>query len=260
MVTKLTNVDFDKLVILGIEEVYGFSRSNGELLFAFDQIKSGELSGNNDVLYAEGKRGVRLATLKNNKTSSFSCENGYVIASALAAQWGSKVQEATAEAKVNVRRAYYVKLNADKTTLNLPSAPVEGSLKFIYLCNPDQSKKESLALTTGFTVADKLVTLADEGVAGETYLCVYDEAVDVAKRIVNDGESFSEDVELIINILGQDVCTDLQYLIQAKMPKASVSGEWSLSMGNDPAVHSFQAEAMLDVCSIDKTQCEFIIC
>lgn len=256
-VTKLTNVDFDKIVMLGIEEVFGFSRATGELRFAFDQVKSGELGGNNDVTYAEGKRGVRLATLKNNKTSTFSCENGYVIASALATQLGSEVEIGTEENKIKVRRAEHVVLGEDGTSLKMSATPVANSMKFVYLCNSDMTKKEAI---DGFTVEGDVATLNAAGVAGETYLCIYDEEVAVAKRIVNDGETFAEDVELVINMLGQDICSGVQYLVQCVMPKASVSGEWNFSLGNDPAVHNFSAEAMLDVCSTTKELCEFIIC
>lgn len=258
-VTKLTSVDFDKIVMLGIEEVFGFSRSTGELRFAFDQIKSGELGGNNDVTYAEGKRGVRLATLKNNKTNTFSCENGYVIASALATQLGATIEMGSEENKIKVRRAEHVKLGEDKKTLTLSAAPVENTLKYVYLCNGDLTKKEAIAADK-FGVAEKVVTLTEEGISDDVYLCIYDEEVTVAKRIVNDGESFAEDVELVINMLGQDICSGVQYLVQCIMPKASVAGEWSLSLGNDPAVHNFNAEAMLDVCSTESELCEFIIC
>lgn len=259
-ITKLTSVDFDNLIILGFEEVYGFNRSTGELDFMFDQIKSGELSGTHDTSYSEGKRGVRLATLKKNKTSKFTCENGYVVASALAKQLGGAIETASESSKVNVRRAEYVKLGAATTVLNLSSTPVDGSVKHIYLLNSDKTKKKSLDPTTDFTIADKVITLKTAGIEGDLYLCVYDEAVTVAKRFVNDGESFSSDEELIINLIGEDSCTSSQYLIQCRMPKASVSGEWSLNVGSDPAVHSFTAEASLDVCSTESELCEFIIC
>lgn len=252
-ITKLTNVDFDKIIMLGIEEVYAFDRSTGELKFAFDQIKSGELTGNNDVTYAEGKRGVRLATLKSNKTSGFNCENGYVVYSALATQMGAKIEEASEEAKIRVVRAELLAAADGKVTLS--AAPADDSLK-VYETNSDKTKK---AVVVGATNADKVVTIPD-ATAGEIYLCVYDEEVTVAKRVVNDGESFADDVKLVINMLGQDICTSQQYLIQCVMPKASISGEWNMSLGNDPAVHSFNAEAMLDVCSIDSELCEFILC
>lgn len=252
VVTKLTTVDFDKIVLLGIEEVYGFSRKDKSLLFAFDQPKSGELTGNNDVTYAEGKRGVRLATLKNNKTTGFSCENGYVIFSALGHQWGAEVEEATEDAPVRVRRVELLK--ATDAGVTLAAIPAEGSLQ-VYETNADKTKKAKVEATA----VEKAVTITDV-IAGDTYMCIYDEEVTVAKRIVNDGEKFAEDVELVINMLGQDICTELQYLIQCRMPKASVSGEWSLSLGSDPAVHNFQAEALLDVCSDTTELSELIIC
>lgn len=258
-VTKLTSVDFDKIIMLGIEEVYAFDRSTGELKFAFDQIKSGELTGNNDVTYAEGKRGVRLATLKSNKTSGFNCENGYVVYSALATQMGGKIEEASSTNKIKVVRAELLTAETLSTTDNnigvtLSVTPVAGSLK-VYETNSDKTKK---ALATATEVGTK-VTIAD-AVKGDVYLCVYEEEVEVGKRVVNDGESFADDVKLVINMLGQDICTSQQYLIQCIMPKASISGEWNMSLGNDPAVHSFSAEAMLDVCSTDNELCEFILC
>lgn len=264
-VNKLTNVDFDKIVMLGIEEVWGFSRANGELIFGFDQIKSGELSGANDTSYAEGKRGVRLATLKTNKTSSFTCENGYIIMSALAQQLGTEVEEASSSSKITVTRAEHIAVvDASSTkTLTLGGTPKGASLK-IYSTNSDKTKK-ALVSSEAYSISGTKVTLSGSGSeasaeAGDIYLCTYEEEVEVAKRIVNDGESFSEDVRLVINMLGQDICSGVQYLVQCIMPKASVSGEWSLSLGNDPAVHNFSAEASLDVCSTDNELCEFIVC
>ena len=251
-VTKLTNVDFDNITLLGIEEVYGFSRKDKSLLFAFDQPKSGELNGNNDVTYVEGKRGVRLGTLKRNKTTGFNCENAYVVYSALAHQWGSEVEEASETNPINVRRAEL--LTADDTGVTLSAKPVEGSLK-VYETNEDKTKKAVVEATN----SDADVTITDV-VKGETYLCVYDEAVSTAKRIINDGEKFSEDVELVINLLGQDICSGLQYLIQCRIFKAAVSGEWSLSFGSDPSVHNFSAEGMLDTCSGNTEISELILC
>lgn len=264
VVTKLNTVDFDKIVLLGIEEVYGFSRKDKSLLFAFDQPKSGELTGNNDVTYAEGKRGVRLATLKNNKTTGFSCENGYVVYSALAHQWGAEVEEATDEAPVKIRRIEFHK-GAASVELDARYA-IEGLQ--VYLANEDRTKKEQVAVTSntadsaaeGSTAKITTVTMPTDVDADAQYMFVYDELVHVAKRIVNSSEKFAEDVELVINMLGQHICDETQYLIQCRMPKASVSGEWNLSLGSDPAVHNFSAEAMYDVCQDEAMLSELIIC
>lgn len=254
MTTKLTSVDFDKLIIKSIEEIYAFSKSTSELLFAFDQIKSGELSGDNEVVYAEGKNGAQLAALKKSKTTKLTCENGYVVASALAGQFGSDVEAASSDNKFTVQRQENLPVDAEtKKVITLTETPVASSVKYIYLLNEDQTKKKTLAVTTDFTIQDKTVTLNEASAdAADRYLVIYDTEVDVAKRIINSGDTFSETVKVVVNMLGEDPCTKLDYLIQATMPSADVSGTWSLSVGDNPAVHNFEANAMINACSANK--------
>lgn len=259
--TKLQNTDFDKLIIKSIEEVFGFSKSTGELSFAFDQIKSGEFNGDNETVYAEGKQGVQLAALKRKKTTGFTCENGYVIASALAAQLGTTVEEASETNKLRVQRQAYLDVTDD--TITLEDTPVNNTIKYIYQLNADQTKKATFALTTDFTVEGKTITLTETAKAkvgdNKTFLVIYDTDVTIGKRIVNDGESYAETVKLVVNMLGEDPCTHASYLIQATMPSADVSGKFTIGVGNDPAVHNFEANALLDVCSQNKELITFVI-
>lgn len=253
----LTNTQFDKLVIKSIEELYAFSISTGELRFAFDQMKSAELSGDNETVYAEGKQGTTLASLKKKKSAKFSAENGFVVASALATQLGSDVEDASSTSKIRVQRQEYIEL-ASGTTLTLTDTPVEGSVKYIYLLNADMTKNKTLTLTTDFTVSDKTVTLKETPETG-TYLVIYDTDVSVAKRIINDGEKFSESVKLVINMLGEDPCTKEDFLVQTTIPVADLSGSFSLSVGDNPAVQKIEATAMLNVCSTNKELFSIVI-
>ena len=50
---RLTSSDFDKMIIESIDEVLAFDRDNDELLFMFDQIISGEITSENETIYAE---------------------------------------------------------------------------------------------------------------------------------------------------------------------------------------------------------------
>lgn len=247
----LTNTAFDKLIIKSIEELYAFSLATGELKFAFDQMKSAELSGDNETVYAEGKLGLTLATLKRKKTAKFTCENGFVIASAMASQLGADVEEASVSSKIVVQRQEYITVAAAATDITLTDTPVTGTLKYIYLLNSDLTKKKTFKLTDDYTVTGSKATFTTAPGAG-TYLAIYEAEVSVAKRIVNSGDKFSETVKLVINMLGEDPCTHEDYLIQTTIPSADVSGTFSLSVGNDPAVQSFEANAMLNVCSTDK--------
>ena len=156
-----------------------------------------------------------------------------------------------------MQRQEYIEL-ASGTTLTLTDTPVEGSVKYIYLLNADMTKNKTLTLTTDFTVSDKTVTLKETPATG-TYLVIYDTDVAVAKRIINDGEKFSESVKLVINMLGEDPCTKEDFLVQTTIPVADLSGSFSLSVGDNPAVQKIEATAMLNVCSTNKELFSIVI-
>ena len=329
---RLTSADFDKMIIESIDEVMAYDRGTGELKFWFDQIKSGELTSDAEVVYAEGRQGVQLAAFDRNKTAGFTCENGYVLASAIATQLGSDVITATDSAKLTIQVQDYFAQAAGTATIKrtdatdaaaeeypLSATPNVGSLKYVYKIGNDNSivakyevaaaetvstlpatpgaddvgKYYILATVTGsgdaetteyafyvvvnsgtaedpdyeavlvddpateadekfFVSGGDLAALLMEAETTNNYLAIYDTDVAIGKKIINRGDKFAGNVKLVINFVAQDPCDGNKYLMQAIMPNAKVSGSFSLSAGDDPAVQNFEATAMLDVCSIDK--------
>ena len=53
-------------------------------------------------------------------------------------------------------------------------------------------------------------------------------------------------------MLGEDPCTKEDFLVQATMPVADLSGSFSISVGDNPAVQKIEATAMQNVCSTNK--------
>lgn len=319
--TRLTSADFDKMIIESIDEVMAYDRGTGELKFWFDQIKSGELTSDAEVVYAEGRQGVQLAAFDRNKTAGFTCENGYVLASAIATQLGSDVITATDTAKLTIQvQDYFV--NAKNTTTikrtdgtasasqayPFSATPDLGTVKFVYQIGGDNSivKKydvgaipvydttpdtptaddlgnicvvksgsETVTYTpkiveesgSSYVWANLTITADNEMFAVDggnlvafltsnaedrNYLAIFDTDVSIGKKIINRGDKFAGNVKLVINFVAQDPCDGNKYLMQAIMPNAKVSGSFSLSAGDDPAVQNFEATAMLDVCSVNK--------
>ena len=337
--TRLTSADFDKMIIESIDEVMAYDRGTGELKFWFDQIKSGELTSDAEVVYAEGRQGVQLAAFDRNKTAGFTCENGYVLASAIATQLGSDVivAEDTDGGRLTIQvQDYFVQASGTDTIKRtdgtaaaaqgypFSAAPNTGTVKFVYQIGGDNSivkKFDMSAIEVTNELPDKATLTADDvgkkyilkstDTSGETpvvtytvkevydagtselhdydyrnvtitednemfavdaldetnitlvsflvdadetknYLAIYDTDVSIGKKIINRGDKFAGNVKLVINFVAQDPCDGNKYLMQAIMPNAKVSGSFSLSAGDDPAVQNFEATAMLDVCSIDK--------
>ena len=258
---RLDSYDFDKMIIESIDEVYCFDPQTNDLLFFFDQIKSGEITSEADVVYAEGRQGVQLAAFDRNKTAGFSCENGYVQAGALAVQLGSELENGTVAYEVMETVA-----NPDSTlaagVFTLAENPT-GNVKGVYLLGSDGTVTEKLAstkytqgTTTVETVTVGTITLDESVRVNNKYpssiLVYYNASTNTGKKIVNAGDKFSSNIKLVINFVAQEPCSGDKYLMQCIMPNAKASGTFSLSAGNDPAVHNFEATALLGICSEDK--------
>ena len=284
---RLKSAEFDKMIIESIDEVYCFDQGTDDLLFYFDQIKSGEITSESDVVYAEGRQGVQLAAFDRNKTAGFTCENGYVQAGAIAVQLGSDLENGTTKFDVmEILESQVDSSDPPVATGVFTATETPSKLIGVYLTNEDGSSKRRLDPseydlngknittikyvvdnTTGtyYLVDGKYTTVAPTGTyTGDMYsidttsagyeeiLAHYEASTAKGKKIINAGDKFSKNIKLVINFVAQEPCSGDKYLMQCIMPNAKASGSFSLSAGNDPAVHNFEATALLDVCSKDK--------
>lgn len=263
---RLTNSNFDKMIIESIDEVMGFDKETGDLLFWFDQIKSGELTSENETVYAEGRQGVQLAAFDRNKTAGFSCENGYVVASALASQLGSEVVVASATKKLTIQVMDKFTIDKNGAVTRIDPIPASGEETYLSADPKDVTKVKGFVIgsdNTKIATYDLAVsgqsgkyvfadTGHDDGGEGHTLLVVYDTEVTTGKQIINSGDKFNSNVKLVINFVAQEPCGGKKYLMQCIMPNAKASATFNLSAGDDPAVHNFEATALLDICSVNK--------
>ncbi len=284
---RLTSADFDKMIIESIDEVYCFDRETDDLLFFFDQVKNGEITSESDVVYAEGRQGVQLAAFDRNKTAGFTCENGYVQAGAIAVQLGSDLVSGSTE--YEVMETLKSSKTGDTFDGAFTTSETPSKVIGVYLLGDDGTAKQRLAkgeyvlagsaiTTYTFTINDDTTTPGDYALVNGEYISSnipadYDghrynrstsstEYEDVlvhytatsanGKKIINAGDKFSQNIKLVINFVAQEPCGGHKYLMQCVMPNAKASGTFSLSAGDNPAVHNFEASALLDICSKDK--------
>lgn len=283
---RLKNADFDKMIIESIDEVYCFDQETDDLLFFFDQIRNGEITSESDVVYAEGRQGVQLAAFDRNKTAGFTCENGYVQAGAIAVQLGSELETGTVgyEVMETLESATDGSPAAATGVFTLSETPEE--LTGVYLVGKDGTATRRLGVaeydlstktlttyqfevdnSTGAyaLVNGQYITPVPQGYTGDKYakddspdsnydtvIVHYKSTTATGKKIINAGDKFSKNIKLVINFVAQEPCGSTKYLMQCVMPNAKASGTFSLSAGDNPAVHNFEASALLNVCSTDK--------
>ena len=260
---SLTAIDFDKYVIDKIDIVTGVSKTNGELYFMFDEVKDGSIENGAEKVYGTGAHGNRISALNTNKTAKFACNNGFLVGGAVLAQIGGEAILASDENKIVTPNIEIIEVT-DPTSVVLEQIPVGetgAEISFINKANKDMTQGEkyaigSVASATEFALdpTTKTITLpTGEFEKGDHVIVIYNYEASVGKKITNSGNSYAKNCKLIIDVLCRDVC-DNETVIHTKFvfPNANIDGNFNISIGNEPTVHAFSAEAIQETCSKNK--------
>lgn len=265
-------MNFENLILDCFDTVVGKDKTTGEVQFVLDQVKDGSLENSNDTVEMTGKQGMLLSVMDRNKASTFSCNNAYLVAGALAAQTGSDIVDASADQKLTIPD--FVRLNmATATTCVLPNVPVGtvgAEVAFVWKVNKDGTQGEKLVVSAGpvergkFTVdaASKTLTFAEgEFTVDDEVFVDYQYETEVARLISNVGDKFGKTVHLLVDILLRDKCDNsMVYHGKLEIPSAKVDGNFTIEVGDEPGVHAFSARATADVCSKNKTLWNMYLC
>jgi len=266
----LTSVDFDKLIVDTMDLVTAYNISDGSLYFMLDQLKDGSIENGSETVYGTGKAGVRLSALNRNKSAKATVNNGYVVASAFAAQVGATIEDASAENKIAVPDVAFITLT-DATKATLPyaaSGTVGAEFPYIYKAREDKTQGEKYAIAAAasatefkYTAGTKEITLPT-GVfqVGDVVIVPYNREVTVGKKITNKADQFSKTARVVIDCTCRDIC-DMSKVYHGVFvfPKANLDGNFSMAFGSEPMAHSIAIEALQDVCSVNKELYSFYI-
>lgn len=116
-------MNFENLILDCFDTVVGKDKTTGDVLFVLDQVKDGSLENASDTVEMTGKQGMLLSVMDRNKSATFSCNNAYLVAGALAAQTGSDIVDASTDDKMIIPDFIRVGM-ATATTCVLPNVPV----------------------------------------------------------------------------------------------------------------------------------------
>lgn len=263
-------IDFDKLIIDGIDTVTAIDKTDGSIILQLDQLKDGTLENGTEIVYGTGKASTRISALEKNKTSKFSCNNGYVVTSALAAQVGGEVESASADNKFAIPAFEYIEVkDATKVTLSEKPVGITGKeIPFIYKTNRDKTTGEKFPIGATASATDfaldpdtKEITLPT-GVfkVGDIVAVRYEYESETAKKVINKSDNFSKNAKVIIDAVVRDTCDQSTvYHAIFVYPNAKIDGNFSLAFGSEPVAQAFAAEALQDVCSLDKELWTFFV-
>lgn len=248
------DINMNNFVIDRILRAVGKSKA-GDVLFAINQVTNPSLSVTSETAEAVDALGSRIAVFNRAKSCEFSAENALFDMGLMAVQAGSK--DGVIRGAVKEVPAFDSIEDG-----NLAHTPVPADAVKIYEVNGDGSfgaevKKSADGGTDGgFVLAGTKVTGLPEG---KQYMAVYEYDATEAIAVVNSASEFPNACELILEVLGCDVC-DQEKLIYAYLifPNFKISPDFDWSIATD-GTHPFSGMAMQNYCDTKKELYRLVI-
>lgn len=248
------NINMNNFVIDRVLRAVGKSKA-GDVLFAINQVTNPSLSVTSETSEAVDALGSRIAVFNRAKSCEFSAENALFDMNLMAVQAGS--EEGVIRGAVKEVPAFDPMENGE-----LAHTPISADAVKVYEINGDGSfgaevKKSADGGTDGgFVLEGTTVTLPAED---KQYMAVYEYDATEAIAVVNSASEFPNACELILEVLGCDVC-DQEKLIYAYLifPNFKISPDFDWSIATD-GTHPFSGMAMQNYCDAKKELYKLVI-
>lgn len=248
------DINMNNFVIDRVLRAVGKSK-DGEVLFAINQVTNPSLNVTSETAEAVDAVGSRIAVFNRAKNCEFSAENALFDMALMAQQAGS----ASGVTRGTVSAVPAFDPMEDGKLAHTPTDPA--AIK-IYELNGDGSFGKEIAKSAdagqdgGYVLGEaNAITLP----AGKKGIAVYEYDATEAIAIVNSATEFPKSCELILEILGCDVCNQ-EELIYAYLifPNFKLSPDFDWSMATDGS-HPFSGTAMQNYCDEKKELYKLVI-
>ncbi|MCM1185241.1 MAG: hypothetical protein NC251_12620 [Lachnoclostridium sp.] len=222
-----------------------------------NDLKNLKINGSQDVVYAEGANGAKLAAFDVNKVASITAENGSIDEGYLSLQVGSDVVKVTNGSSVLIREEFEVKDGDTSVTLSYKATGAAGNeVNYIYKADsnglPGDAYTQNADVSASeftYTPDTKTITLPTGAFkAGDTVIIDYYPMFSEYEEIANDANKFSMTGEVIVDAWFTDICTEVDVPLQLYLPKGKISGTIDLSVGDQAAVQGIEIESLTKAC------------
>ena len=243
-------MNINDIAITSLETISAFAIGTGNYMFTLDELQNATIANSQEKTDITGKNGRKLTSLKRNKSVVISGTNGLVSGGLLEMQTGGKFENKATE----VLWTDYPVVTGGKSATSWKAVGTEGAeIISLHVKNADgtlgaeleQSDEVSAGKFTYNPESKELAFHTD--IAEGTELVVYYKRITMADVLSNDSDVYSGKCSLYIDALAEDKCANV-YRVQFFIPKADFSGEFSIELGENQAVHAFEAEALAGAC------------
>ena len=208
------------------------------------ELQDMKIANSQDEVYALGKNEAKLASFGKNKGVTLSGTSGQFEQFLLGLQTGSGVKVGDA----NYEKSEILTVGSDNTVKIKYKATVIKSVAIITANgNVVSTLEQAVSASEGkfaFATATGTLTFHTDVVEGTRVKVIYDTVAKDAMKVTNDTKTFSKVVSITGNTIVVDGCSNTEYLAQLVMPKAKISGTFDIDLNGEPAVQSFEIEAL----------------
>ena len=239
------------LMITSLDAITAYDITTGNFLFSLDELQNTTIENAEEKTDITGKQGRKLNSMKRNKTATISGTNGILSSGLLELQTGGTFENK----KTTVRWIDYLTVNDDGATTTWKATGTAGEeITALYVKNADGTlgaklEQDSTAAAGKFAYAPatKALTFASGAYAdGTEIMVVYDRTM-TTDVLDNVSDHYSTKCALYVDATAEDYCANV-YHVQIYFPKADFDGNFSIEMGDNQAVHNFNAEALAGAC------------
>lgn len=257
----MATFNMNEVVLEQIKQASLYDLETNKLLNRLTSIEDPALNTSAEAEEVVDSRGSTITNIYRAKKATFSGSNSLFSLDLAASQFGAKKEVASADNKIVNYIAETLAITDGK--VNLSHAPVENSIKYIYVIERGEIG-ESIAVGAAeggdeaVVANDGTITLPASVSEGKVYV-EYAYESEEAVRVVNRAGEYPTAGKLVILALFRDKCTDKTILGSIICPKAKLNPE-SVELSLTPTgKHAFEYTMMKDYCSDDDKLFEIVL-
>lgn len=245
-------VNVNDLTITSLETITAFDVATGDYRFTLDELQNATIAQGQETTDITGKGGRKLSSLKKNKTVTISGANGLISNGLLSVQTGGDFENKITE----VLWTDYLTVSSQKATTAYKAVGTTGAeIEELTLKNADGIAISNLVQSDtadegkfAYNPSTKELSFHTDVVDGTEITVIYKRKIK-GDVLSNMSDKYSGKCTLYIDAFAEDKCARV-YRVQFFIPKADFSGEFSIELGDNQAVHSFETSSLAGGCGI----------
>lgn len=252
-----------KRVLKKLRMLRVFDLETGKLKVMMTDLKTGQFTGSQETVYAEGADGAKLVAFDVNKVAGFNATNGTIDLGYLALQVGGETVEVANGNEVTLHEILKTTDGSTVTLKHKATGEAGNEIGYIYPISHDGTPDYANAYTQAadasatefsYDPATKKITLPTGAFSANDEVSVhYCPTFATYTELTNDSNKFASSGRVVVDAWFTDPCTESDIPLQVVLPKGKISGEVDISFGDQAAVQNIAVEAMSTVCDQNQT-------